>query len=109
MSRVLQVKHYYPCYIYTRLIEEKSIYMQAYHHNIRYPTHSLLTFQWYNPQWWLVDDQDSTCTGEQRGQVLNRALSMAVHDTSYVDRENYNTTMNIVGYYNSVKGRCLLA
>ena len=72
--------------------------MQAYHHNIRYPTHILLTFQWYNSHWWLVEDRNYTCTGEQRAQVLHMALSMDIYDIGYVDRENYNTTMDIVGY-----------
>ena len=70
--------------------------MQAYYRDIRYPTHLLLTYQWYSPQWWLVEDQNYSCTGEQRGEVLDRTLSVTIFNTSYVDRENYNTSMNIV-------------
>ena len=70
---------------------------QAYHRDIQYPTHLLLTYQWYSPQWWLVEDQNYTCTGKQRGEVLHRTLSVTIFNTSYVDRENYNASMNIVG------------
>ena len=71
--------------------------MQAYHRNIRYPSHLLLTYQWYSPNWWLVEDQNYTCTGEQRGEVLHMTLSVNIFNTSHVDTGNYTTSMNIVG------------
>ena len=70
--------------------------MQAYHRDIRYPTHLLLTYQWYSPQWWLVEDQNYTCTGEQIGEVLHRTLSVNIFNTDSVDSENHTTSMNIV-------------
>ena len=71
--------------------------IQAYHHNVRYPTHMLLTYQWYDPQWWQVEDQNYTCSGKQREEVLHMTLSVTIFNTSFVDRESYNTSMNIVG------------
>lgn len=72
------------------------MHCQAYHRNITYPTHLLMTFQWYSTEWWLEEDQNYTCTGEQRAEVLHHTLSVTNFDTSYLDRENLNTTMNIV-------------
>ena len=70
--------------------------IQAYHRNIRYPTHLLLTYQWYGPNWWLVEDQNYTCTGEQRGEVLHMTLSMDIYNSSYPDNGDNYTSMNIV-------------
>ena len=70
--------------------------MQAYHRNIRYPTHLLLTYQWYSPNWWLVEDQNYTCTGEQRGEVLHMTLSVNIFVPSRLDEGFSNTSMNIV-------------
>ena len=75
-----------------------SNFTQAYHRNIRYPTHLLLTFQWYSPQWWLVEDQNYTCTGEQRGEALHMTLSVDIFNTSHVDKANYQSSMNIVSF-----------
>lgn len=77
--------------------------MQAYHHNIRYPTHLLVTFQWYGSNWWLVEDQNYTCTGEERGEVLDMTLSVDIFGSSYLDSDVYkNTSMNIVGWHDMV-------
>ena len=70
--------------------------IQAYHRNIRYPTHLLLTYQWYSPNWWLVEEQNDTCTGEQRAEVLHMTLSVDIFNSSYLDNEGYYTSMNIV-------------
>ena len=65
--------------------------MQAYQRNIRYPTHMLLS-QWYGHEWWLVEDQNYTCTGEQRGEVLHMTLFVDIF--SFI--EATNTSMNVV-------------
>ena len=77
-------------------------HIQAYHRNIRYPTHLLLTYQWYSSNWWLVEDQNYTCTGEQRGEVLHMTLSVNIFSESLLDRSFTNTTMNIVSGVQSV-------
>ena len=73
----------------------KFYHAQAYHRNIRYPTHLLLTYHWYRPQWWLVEDQNYTCTGKQRGEVLDRTLSVTIFSNGFGET-NSNTSMNIV-------------
>ena len=69
--------------------------MQAYQQNIRYPTHMLLTFQFYGTEWWLVEDQNYSCTGEQRGEVLDMTISADIF--SIPNEGNFtNTSMNVV-------------
>ena len=69
--------------------------MQAYQQNIRYPTHMLLTLQWYGPEWWLVEDKSYSCTGEQRAEVLDMTISVDVFNIT--NEGNFtNTSMNIV-------------
>ena len=53
-----------------------------------------------SPNWWLVEDQNYTCTGEQRAEVLHMTLSVDIFDSSYLDNEGYYTSMNIVSACN---------
>ena len=43
-----------------------------------------------------MEDQNYTCTGEQRAEVLHMTLSVDIFNSSYLDNEGYYTSMNIV-------------
>ena len=49
---------------------------QAYHHGLHYPHHLFLTLAWYAQQWWLEEDQLSTCTPHQLESVLPSSLAL---------------------------------
>jgi hypothetical protein len=42
-----------------------------------------------------VEDQNYTCSGEERGEVLNRTLSVTIFSNGFGESDA-NTTMNIV-------------
>ena len=67
---------------------------QAYHRDLRYPSHLFLTHGWYAQNWWLVEDQDSSCTAQQRESVLNRSFAFVQFD--FLQDKNLTTDTGIV-------------
>ena len=67
---------------------------QAYHRGLRYPCHLLLTAAWYARNWWLVEDQNISCTAEQRGSVLPTTLAFLHFD--FLQDVNLTTDTGIV-------------
>ena len=53
---------------------------QAYQRGLRYPRHLFLTYGWYDHNWWLVEDQNLSCTAQERENVLNRTLAFLQFD-----------------------------
>jgi len=67
---------------------------QAYHHGLRYPHHLLLTLAWYAQQWWLEEDQLSTCTPHQLESVLPSSLALTYF--SFLQNHSMTTDTGIV-------------
>ena len=68
---------------------------QASRRDLHYPRHLLLTYGWYDQEWWLVEDQNLPCTAQERESVLNRTL--AVLQFVFVeDQLNVTTDTGIV-------------
>ena len=69
-------------------------YPQAYHRGLRYPRHLLLTIAWYARNWWLVEEQNISCTAEQRESVLPTSLGFLHFD--FLQDLNLTTDTGIV-------------
>ena len=67
---------------------------QAYHLGLHYPSHLLLTYAWYAPNWWKDEDQSFSCTVQQRESVLNRSLTFLQYD--FLQDRNLTTDTGIV-------------
>lgn len=64
--------------------------MQAYLHNIQYPTHLLVTYMytWYSArEWWNLDNRTHKCTPEERASVMRYVLG----PTQFEFISNYST------------------
>ena len=75
--------------------------MQAFHHGVHYPTHLLLTFQWYEERWWLKEnragsDVNLTCTAEQREGVLMHSLAFNFVLLDFLKNQDVTTDVEIV-------------
>lgn len=48
------------------------VYMQAYAEGIYYPKYLLITYGWYDNEWWTVKATSShyNCTADQRASIL---------------------------------------
>ena len=68
--------------------------LQAYHRGVHYPHHLLLTLGWYGQNWWREEDQNSTCTAQERESVLNRSLAFLQCD--FIEDLNLTTDTGIV-------------
>ena len=68
---------------------------QASKQKLHYPHHLLLTFGWYVQEWWREEDQNFTCTAQERESVLNRSLTFLQCDF-IEDQPNMNTETGIV-------------
>ena len=68
--------------------------LQAYHRGIHYPHHLLLTLGWYGQNWWQEEDQNFTCTAQERESVLNRSLAFLQCD--FIEDLNLTTDTGIV-------------
>lgn len=75
---------------------------QAFHLGVRYPTHLLLTFQWYDQRWWLkengVADVHLTCTADERESVLPHSLAFNFVLADLLKEENVKTDIGIVRF-----------
>ena len=73
---------------------------QAFHLGIRYPTHLLLTFQWYDERWWLEDndvsDVNLTCSGEERESVLRYSLAFNFILVDLLNDKNITTNVGMI-------------
>ena len=69
-------------------------YPQAYYRGLRYPRHLLLTVAWYARNWWLVEEQNISCTAEQRESVLPTSLAFIHFD--FLQDLNLTTDTGIV-------------
>ena len=67
---------------------------QAYQRGLRYPRHLLLTYGWYEHNWWLVEDQNFSCTAQERESVLSMSLSFLQFD--FLEDRNLTTDTGIV-------------
>ena len=74
--------------------------MQAFHHDIHYPTHLLLTFQWYNERWWLkengITDVNLTCSADERESILPYSLAFNFLSLDHLKDHNVTTDVGIV-------------
>ena len=74
--------------------------IQAFHRNAYYPTHLLLTFQWYEEQWWLKEngasDVNLTCSAEERESVLIHSLVFNFVLSDHLKDENVTNDVGIV-------------
>ena len=77
-----------------------TIYIQAFRRGVRYPTHLLLTFQWYEERWWLKEngasDVNLTCTAEERERVLTHSLAFNFVLSDYLKNRDVTTDVGIV-------------
>ena len=76
-------------------------YMQAFRRGVHYPTHLLLTFQWYEERWWLKEnragsDVNLTCTAEQREGVLMHSLAFNFVLLDFLKNQDVTTDVEIV-------------
>ena len=67
---------------------------QAYRRGLHYPRHLLLTPAWYAQQWWLEEDQLSTCTPQQLESVL--PTSLALLHFNFLQNNSMTTDTGIV-------------
>ena len=69
---------------------------------MRYPTHLLLTFQWYDKEWWLkkhgVADVPLTCSGKERESVLPYSLAFNFVLTDLWKERDVTTDIGLVSY-----------
>ena len=63
--------------------------------SIRYSTPLLLIYHLSGG--WFRTRAILACSGKQREEVLHVTLSVTIFNTNFVDRENSNASMNIVG------------
>ena len=80
------------------------IFRQAFHLSIQYPTHLLLTFQWYDKKWWLKENNSAsginlTCSGKDRESVLPYSLAFDFVQMDFVEDQNVMTDVGIVRDY----------
>ena len=75
-------------------------FLQAFCRGIHYPTHLLLTFQWYEERWWLKEsgasDVNLTCTAEERESVLMHSLAFNFVLSDYLKNQDVTTDVGIV-------------
>ena len=75
-------------------------FLQAFCHGVHYPTHLLLTFQWYEERWWLKEngasDVNLTCTAEERETVLMHSLAFNFVLSDYLKNQDVTTDVGIV-------------
>ena len=67
---------------------------QAYQRGLRYPRHLFLTYGWYVQEWWRVEDQNLSCTAQERESVLNRTLAFLQFD--FIEDLDMSTSIGIV-------------
>ena len=53
-----------------------------------------MTAAWYTPRWWLLEDENYTCTAKERESVL--PTSLAFLHFEFLKDLNLTTTMGIV-------------
>ena len=67
---------------------------------MRYPTHLLLTFQWYDEDWWLKDSGmpgvNLSCSGEERESVLPHSLAFNFLQMDVMNDPDLTTAIGIV-------------
>ena len=74
--------------------------VQAYHRGLQFPRYLFVTIGWYSNFWWREDEQNLSCTIEERENVLGHSL--VVSDEIFLDAErdaNVMTTPGIVSVY----------
>ena len=72
---------------------------QAYQRGLRYPRHLFLTYGWYDQNWWLVEDQNLSCTAQERESVLGRSFAFLQFD--FLDGRNLTTDTGIVSPFSA--------
>ena len=55
-----------------------------------------MTAAWYAPRWWLLEDEDYSCTAEERESVL--PTSLAFLHFEFLEDDNLTTTTGIVSW-----------
>ena len=63
---------------------------------MKFPVHLLLTAAWYAPRWWLLEDEDYSCTAQERESVL--PTSLAFLHFEFLEDDNLTTTTGIVSW-----------
>ena len=71
--------------------------MQAHQQGIKYPRHLLMTPAWYAQKWWLVEDEEYSCTASERESVL--PTSLAFLHFEFLEDRNLTTTTGIVSLH----------
>ena len=61
---------------------------------MKFPVHLLMTAAWYAPRWWLLEDENYTCSALERENVL--LTSLAFLHFEFLTDLNLTTTTGIV-------------
>ena len=71
--------------------------MQAYRQGVMYPRYLFFFYGWYADQWWVgTEDEDLTCTSEQREMVISSGLAPVLDEfTSNCSRVASTGTVSI--------------
>ena len=75
--------------------------LQAFRRGIHYPRHLFITPAWYVPNWWLVEDQNYSCSALERASIM--PLTLGVLHFDFIEQlGNIDTNTGIVIHFTRV-------